>query len=104
MALTDEQIRVLNNLSNYLPELGKPSGVPNIPLGDILASVEAGSNALVALGAVATADAEVTAVSNASDATTAAALANDLKAKWNAAVPLINELKTRLNTLAAITG
>lgn len=46
-------------------------------------------------------NAAVTAVADASDATTAAALANDLKAKYNAAVALINDLKTKINAMNA---
>lgn len=46
---------------------------------------------------IVTADAAVTAVANANDLASAQALANDLKAKWNAAVPLINEIKAALN-------
>lgn len=48
---------------------------------------------------IATADAAVTAVANANDLATAIALVNDVKAKYNAAVTLINELKTALNAV-----
>lgn len=54
--------------------------------------------------AIATADAAVTAVANASDAGTAATLANDLKAKYNAMVTLVNEMKVQLNAAVATAG
>lgn len=54
-----------------------------------------------AVAAVATADSAVTAVADATDLATALTLVNDLKAKYNAAVTLINEQKVQLNTLLA---
>lgn len=100
MALTATQKRTLNNLSNYIPELRKHqyTAADSVALGDILDALHTG---IVTITAPATADAVVTAVVNATDLASSEALANDLKAKWNAAVPLINELKAILVAAAA---
>ena len=47
---------------------------------------------------IATANSAVTAVADATDLAEVLTLANDIKAKYNAAVVLINEMKTSLNT------
>lgn len=50
---------------------------------------------------IATANSAVTAVADATDLAEVLTLANDLKAKYNAAVTLINEFKTALNVASA---
>lgn len=50
-------------------------------------------------GALASPAAVVTALADATDDATVWALANDLKAKYNAAVALINEMRTRFNAV-----
>lgn len=55
--------------------------------------------AAIKIAEVATADAAVTAVADATDLPTALTLVNDLKAKYNAAVALINALKSAANTV-----
>jgi len=64
-------------------------------------STDVGATAPVKVAAVTTADAAATVVADGSDLATTQALANDIKALYNAAVPLINELKAKLDTMNA---
>ena len=50
-------------------------------------------------GALASPAAVATVLADGNDAASTQALANDLKAKYNAAVTLINEMRTRFNTV-----
>lgn len=42
MSLDNDQVSVLDNLPNYMPELGKPRGVANPNLGTLLKALEDG--------------------------------------------------------------
>lgn len=110
MALTASQIAALDKLPLSVPQVAKDQtkGVA-LTLGTEIAAIAAGLTpsvvtslqtaaevtAVADVAAVATANSAVTAVADAVGDVGAGALANDLKAKYNAAVTLINELKTR---------
>lgn len=59
--------------------------------------------ATVKVATISSPSAAVTALADGSDAATTQALANDLKAKYNVAVTLLNEIKTKLNVVSAGT-
>jgi len=107
MALTTEQQTALNSLPLTLPPLAsaKTGNVPLL-LGDELAAAQTGvpQSAVPALKTAAAptaeADAAVTAVADAVGDVGSGALANDLKAKYNAMVALVNDLKAKYNALA----
>ena len=74
-------------------------------LGDLTTALRDVADDMVTLtpAAVASTSAAVTAVADASGDVGSGALANDLKAKYNAMVTLVNELKTRLNAISSGT-
>lgn len=118
MTLTAQQQTALNDWKNHEPAISRAkTGVP-LDLGDELAAAQAGvtpavvtalkaaadPTAVADVSATAAADAVVTAVADAVGDVGSGALANDLKAKYNDAVTLINELKADLAEARALVN
>lgn len=108
MALTTAEIRALDNLPKYVPALAPDqTGETILHLGTEIAAIGAGltPGVVTALKAgastCAVANSAVTAVADAVGDVGAGALANDLKAKYNAAVAELNDLKAKYNALVA---
>lgn len=118
MTLTAQQQTALNNWQKHEPAISRSQTGTPLNLGDELAAAQAGVTPAVVtalkaaatatvvadVSATAAADAVVTAVADAVGDVGSGALANDLKAKYNAAVTLINELKGDLAEARALVN
>ena len=107
MSLTTKEQTALNSLSHFIPAMAadQTDGVSML-LGDQIAAAQTGvpQSAVPALKVAAVASVVAngapTAVADATGDVGAGALANDLKAKYNALVTLVNDLKVQHNLLA----